>query len=73
MRIQGLFYVCVLLLLLASCHLVPKNQRENNFVQVQNGQFVRKGKPYYFIGTNFWYGAILASEGQGGGSHTLVL
>lgn len=66
MRIQGLFYVCVLLLLLASCHLVPKNQRENNFVQVQNGQFVRKGKPYYFIGTNFWYGAILASEGQGG-------
>ena len=38
----------------------------SHFVQVKNGQFTREGKPYYYIGTNFWYGAILASEGQGG-------
>ena len=24
------------------------------------------GEPYYYVGTNFWYGAILGSEGQGG-------
>ena len=30
------------------------------------GQFIRKGKPYYFVGANFWYGPILASQGQGG-------
>jgi mannan endo-1,4-beta-mannosidase len=36
------------------------------FVQMKNGKFVRDGKPYYYVGTNFWYGAILASQGQGG-------
>lgn len=39
---------------------------QNNFVQVRDGHFVRDGKPYYYVGTNFWYGAILGSEGQGG-------
>lgn len=41
------------------------------FVQVKNGRFVRDGKPYYYVGTNFWYGAILASNGQGGDRHRL--
>lgn len=36
------------------------------FVKVKDGQFVRNGKPYYFVGTNFWYGAILGSTGRGG-------
>ena len=27
---------------------------------------MQDNKPYYFIGTNFWYGAILGSEGIGG-------
>ena len=36
------------------------------FVTVKNGRFVRDGKPYTYIGTNFWYGPILASEGRGG-------
>ena len=36
----------------------------NPFVTVKNGQFQRDGKPYYYVGTNFWYGAILGSEGQ---------
>lgn len=37
-----------------------------SFVKVNNGHFERDGKPYYYVGTNFWYGAILGSEGQGG-------
>lgn len=36
------------------------------FVTVKDGQFFRNGKPYYYVGTNFWYGAILGSTGQGG-------
>ncbi len=36
------------------------------FVKVVDGHFDRDGKPYYYVGTNFWYGAILGSEGQGG-------
>lgn len=37
-----------------------------SFVSVQDGKFVRDGKPYTYIGTNFWYGPILASDGTGG-------
>ena len=39
---------------------------QSTFVTVIDGHFVRDGKPYYYVGTNFWYGAILGSEGQGG-------
>ena len=39
---------------------------QTDFVQVKDGHFVRHGEPYYYVGTNFWYGAILGSEGQGG-------
>ena len=38
----------------------------SSFVGVENGHFVKDGQPYYYVGTNFWYGAILGSEGQGG-------
>lgn len=36
------------------------------FVEVRDGRFYRGGEEYRYIGTNFWYGPILASEGQGG-------
>ena len=51
-------------LLLLSC-------TKPTFVTVKDGQFVRNGKPYTYIGTNFWYGAILGSEGQGGNRERL--
>lgn len=41
-------------------------QECGQFVKVQDGQFIKQGKPYYFVGTNFWYGAILGSKGEGG-------
>lgn len=37
-----------------------------SFVSQRDGQLWRDGAPYYFVGTNFWYGAILGSTGQGG-------
>ena len=39
---------------------------QSQFVIVKDGHFEKDGKPYYYVGTNFWYGAILGSEGQGG-------
>lgn len=49
-------------LIFASC----KKQQKLDFIHVENGHFVKDGQPYYYVGTNFWYGAILASTGQGG-------
>lgn len=54
-------------LLAFSCSQKP------SFVTVQDGKFVRAGKPYTYIGTNFWYGPILASDGEGGNFERLTL
>ena len=37
-----------------------------DFVRVQDGHFIRNGQVYNYVGTNFRYGPILASEGRGG-------
>ena len=42
------------------------------FVTTKDGKFYRGDKEYKFIGTNFWYGAVLASEGQGGDRERLA-
>ena len=47
--------------LLCSCQV-----QKPSFVRVEDGKFVCEDYPSYFIGTNFWYGAILGSEGEGG-------
>jgi len=35
---------------------------KKDIVRVDDGVFVLGGHPYYYIGTNFWYGGILGSE-----------
>ena len=54
----------IISLLMAAMILPVKGQSQ--FVIVKDGHFEKDGKPYYYVGTNFWYGAILGSEGQGG-------
>ena len=39
---------------------------QKDFVTQRNGQLWLNNEPYRFVGTNFWYAPILASEGQGG-------
>lgn len=61
---QIAFFV-VSITLLGAC--TPKQTPTSSpFVRVENGQFMRNDTPYYYVGTNFWYGAILGSEGEGG-------
>lgn len=55
------------ILLVAVAFLQPLKAAD--FVTTRGTQFFTPdapNTPYYFIGTNFWYAPILASEGQGG-------
>ncbi len=42
------------------------------FVKVNKTNFVNNGKPYYFVGTNLWYGAYLGADAKYGNRKRLV-
>ncbi len=43
------------------------------FVKVNTHQFVINKKPYYFMGTNYWYGAILGMDQRHGGDRARLI
>lgn len=71
MQKRNLILLLVVLTVLISCTTGSNNQKNQSFVRVEQGQFIRNGRPYYYVGTNFWYGAILASDGEGGNRERL--
>ncbi|CAF0896952.1 unnamed protein product [Adineta steineri] len=48
------------------------NGQSLSFVTVQNGRLTLNNQDYMYIGTNFWYGANLASQGPGGNRPRLL-
>ena len=58
--------ICPILMIAAAVLLSSCQTSEPSFVMVKDGKFVCEDYPSHFIGTNFWYGAILGSEGVGG-------
>lgn len=65
----------LLLLITVVCCLFAcgsKPSVEQSFVKQQNGQLMIGDKPYYYIGTNMWYAAILGSTGKGGNRERLL-
>lgn len=47
-------------------------QQKSKFIKVENGHFIRDGKPYFYIGANYWYGGILGSKGKEGNRQRLL-
>lgn len=68
---RSFLYILLLasVLIIAVC-CTPKD--DGKFVTINEGHFEIAGKPYYFIGTNFWFGAILGSQGEGGNRKRLI-
>jgi len=60
--------VLVLLTVLTGC----KGDPDQEFVTVEDGRFMRGDDPYYYIGANYWYGAIIASKGEYGDRERLI-
>ena len=67
--------ICLLslFLLLVACATKPQTASQGKeFARVENGEFYIGDSVYRYVGTNFWYGAILASEGRGGDRERLA-
>ena len=61
----------LILMLILSCAGFKNNEvmkdpigQTSSFVTVEGQQFMLFGEPYYFLGTNVWFAANLAAEGQ---------
>jgi mannan endo-1,4-beta-mannosidase len=58
--------------LLASCSGFFLSGERDDFITVKGIQFIHNGKPYYYAGTNLWYGCYLGSPGLTGNRARLV-
>lgn len=63
-KIITVLALAAVLALMGACN--GEQTTATRFVVHQDTLLTIDGKPYTFKGTNFWYGAILGSEGQGG-------
>jgi mannan endo-1,4-beta-mannosidase len=53
-------------------HLATGSKRGDEFVSVRNGQFQLRGRPYFYVGANLWYGCYVSDAALPGGRQRLV-
>jgi len=69
------FFIPVLSLLLVAVYfksIGAVRLEDNSFVKVKGTKFILNGKPYFFLGTNLWYGAYLGSTAKYGDRKRLI-
>lgn len=73
MRKTGWFYFLAVVFI---CFVLNESAKASpppsSFVKVHGTRFEVNGTPYYFLGTNFWYGMNLGSPGKGGDRPRLI-
>lgn len=71
MKNKLLYFLLVLFSFSALIGCADKGVSPRDFVRVEDSRLYLGGKPYYYIGTNVWYAAILGSQGEGGNRERL--
>lgn len=71
-NISSFILLIVLTSALQSCTGLLTSEKTPEYVTVKGTQFQLEGKPYYFVGTNFWYGCYLGSPGVTGNRERLI-
>ncbi len=59
-------------LVFSSCSFLPSTYEREDFIRVHGMHFIHDGKPYYYAGTNIWYGCYLGSTGFTGDRSRLL-
>ena len=60
---RKIIFIAILFFMSAITFAQAKKQQD--FITVNGTSFNKDGKPYYYIGANYWYGAILGSKKYG--------
>lgn len=63
---RHLLLATLITMTLSSCSLLDLFRERDDFIRVRDTQLTHKDKPYYFAGTNLWYGLYLGSPGTVG-------
>ena len=63
--------ITLLLVFVLALGVANADNENDDFVTVRDGRFYINDHEYRYVGTNLWYGAILASEGKGGNRQRL--
>jgi mannan endo-1,4-beta-mannosidase len=58
--------------LASGCATFSTGKRADDFVSVRGGQFHRHGRPYFYVGTNVWFGCYLSDAALPGGRARFV-
>lgn len=67
---RKIVYKSFMLLLIGTSLFSCKSRKD--FIKVNNTNFTQQNKPYYFVGTNFWYGAYLGADAAYGNRARLI-
>lgn len=67
MKLTQLFCLITLSILFSCENSVKKEETLNSveLITVKNAQFFKGKNPYYFVGTNYWYGPLIAAKNIG--------
>ena len=52
--------------------VASRRRTGGDFVTIRNGRFELRGRPYFYVGTNFWSGCYLSDAALPGGRERLV-
>jgi mannan endo-1,4-beta-mannosidase len=64
--------ICTILILASILFAVPFSCLHPQFIKVRDNHFILNEKPYYFVGTNLWYGFYLGAPEPKGNRERLV-
>jgi mannan endo-1,4-beta-mannosidase len=57
--------ISTLLVALSCFSMISCSAQKQSLITVKGTQFIKDGKPYSYVGANYWYGALLGSEKYG--------